>query len=51
MWLKCELWEAELIDCLILINVVSEITELWVKDSLKINCSDVTSIREGRVGN
>ena len=34
-----------------LINLVSEITELWVKNSQKINCSDVTSIREGRVGN
>ena len=31
------------------INVVTEITELWVENSLKINCRDVTSIREGRV--
>ena len=32
-----------------LINVVAEITELWVENSRKINCRDVTSIREGRV--
>ena len=32
-----------------LINVVAEITELWVENSQKINCRDVTSIREGRV--
>ena len=32
-----------------LINVVAEITELWVGNSQKINCRDVTSIREGRV--
>ena len=32
-----------------LINVVAEITELWVENSQKINYSDVTSIREGRV--
>ena len=53
-----ELWEAELLDSLILggakfgpflINVVAEITELWVGNSKKINCHDVTSIREGRV--
>ena len=34
-----------------LINVVAEITELWVENSQKINCRDVTSIREGRVNN
>ena len=34
---------------LFLINVVVEITELWVENSQKINCRDVTSIREGRV--
>ena len=62
-----ELWKAELLDSLILINVVpgisvvvkslgyflinvvGEITELWVENSQKINCRDVTSIREGRV--
>ena len=32
-----------------LINIVAEITELWVENSQKINCRDVTSIREGRV--
>ena len=32
-----------------LINVVAEITELWVENSQKINCPDVTSMREGRV--
>ena len=32
-----------------LINVVAGITELWVENSQKINCCDVTSIREGRV--
>ena len=32
-----------------LISVVVEITELWVENSQKINCRDVTSIREGRV--
>ena len=32
-----------------LITVVAEITELWVKNSQKINCRDATSIREGRV--
>ena len=32
-----------------LINVVDGITELWVENSQKINCRDVTSIREGRV--
>ena len=31
-----------------LINVVAEITELWVENSQKINCCDVTSIPEGR---
>ena len=62
-----ELWEAELLDSLILINVVpeisvvvkslgyflinvvGEITKLWVENSQKINCRDVTSMREGRV--
>ena len=44
-----ELWEAELLDYLILINVVPGITELLVENSQKINCRDVTSIREGRV--
>ena len=34
-----------------LINAVAEITELWVENSQKINCRDVTSIREGRVNN
>ena len=34
---------------LLLINVVAEITELWVGKSQKINCRDVTFIREGRV--
>ena len=34
---------------LFLINVVAEITELWVENSQKINCHDVASIREGRV--
>ena len=33
----------------LLINVVAEITELWVGNFQKINCRDVTSIREGRV--
>ena len=33
----------------LLINVVAEITELWVGKSQKINCRDVTFIREGRV--
>ena len=33
----------------VLINVVAEITELWVENSQKINCRDVMSIREGRV--
>ena len=32
-----------------LTNVVAEITKLWVENSHKINCRDVTSIREGRV--
>ena len=32
-----------------LINVVAEITKLWVENYQKINCSDITSIREGRV--
>ena len=32
-----------------LTNVVAEITELWVENSHKINCRDVTSIREGTV--
>ena len=32
-----------------LINVVAEITELRVESSQKINCHEVTSIREGRV--
>ena len=32
-----------------LINVVAGITELWVENSQKMNCRDVTSIREGRV--
>ena len=32
-----------------LINVMAEITELWVENSQEINCRDVTSIREGRV--
>ena len=31
-----------------LINVVPEITELWVENSQETNCRDVTSIREGR---
>ena len=44
-----ELWEAELLDFVILIDVVAEITELWVGNSHKINCRDVTSIREGTV--
>ena len=30
-------------------NVVAEITELWVENYQKINCRDVTSILEGRV--
>ena len=30
-------------------NVVAEITELWMKNSQKINCRDAMSIREGRV--
>ena len=46
-----ELWEAELLDFLTLINVVPGITELWLENSLKINCRNVTSIREGRVFN
>ena len=32
-----------------LINVVGKITKLWVENSQKINCCDVTSMREGRV--
>ena len=32
-----------------LINVVAEITELWVENSQKIIGRDVTSVREGRV--
>ena len=32
-----------------LINVVVEITELWLENSQKINCRDVKSIWEGRV--
>ena len=32
-----------------LINVVAEITELWVENSQIINCRDVTSIRERSV--
>ena len=32
-----------------LINVVAEMTESWVENSQKINCRDVTSIRERRV--
>ena len=32
-----------------LIRVMAEITELWVENSQKTNCRDVTSIREGRV--
>ena len=44
-----ELREAELLDSLILINVVSGITELRVENSQKINCCGATSIREGRV--
>ena len=28
---------------------MTEITELWVENYQKINCRDVTSIREGRV--
>ena len=44
-----ELWEAELLDYLILINVVPGIKELLVENSQKINCRDVTSIREGKV--
>ena len=43
-----ELWEAELLDSLILVNVVTEITELWVENSKKISCCDVTSIWKGR---
>ena len=31
-----------------LINVVPEITELWVENSQETNCRDVTSIRKGR---
>ena len=46
-----ELWEAELLDFLTLINVVPGITELWLENYLKINCRNVTSIREGRVFN
>ena len=30
-------------------NVVAETTELWVENSQKTNCRDVTSIWEGRV--
>ena len=30
-------------------NVVAEITELWVENYQKINCRDVMSIWEGRV--
>ena len=30
-------------------NVVGEIRKLWVENSQKINCRDVTSMREGRV--
>ena len=33
----------------ILSDAVAEITELWVENSQKINCRDVTSIREVRV--
>ena len=44
-----KLWEAELLDYLILINVVPGIKELLVENSQKINCRDVTSIREGKV--
>ena len=44
-----ELWEAELLDSLTLINVVAEITELCVENSQKISCRDVTSIRERNV--
>ena len=56
------LWEAELLDSLILISVVpwisvvvevfdmvAEITELWLENSQKINWRDVTYIRERRV--
>ena len=32
-----------------LINVVAKITELWVENSQRINCCDVTSIQERRV--
>ena len=32
-----------------LISMVAEITELWVENSQKINCHDVTFTREGRV--
>ena len=34
-----------------LTKVVAEITELWEENLQKINCRDVTSIREGRVSN
>ena len=34
-----------------LIYVVAELTELWVENSQKINCRDITTIREGRVLN
>ena len=56
-----ELWEAELLDRgawnkgggakfrPFLINVVAEITELWVENSHKIIGRDITSVREGRV--
>ena len=56
-----ELREAELLDSYdfnkrggaklgpFLINVVPEITELWVENFQKINCRGATSIREGRV--
>ena len=34
---------------LFLLNVVAEITELWVENSQKTNYGDITSIRDGRV--
>ena len=34
---------------LFVINVLAEITELWVENSQKINYRDVTFIQEGRV--
>ena len=61
-----ELWEAELLDSSkrgdwnkhggakfepFLVNAVAEITELWVENSKKISCHDVTSIREKRAFN